>query len=909
MTTFPKGLMLLMMLAIAPVVAWSQGSAADSLEQTLMQAEGHARVDVLNRLVYEYISVDNAKVVRYSDEALKLARQLKYVKGEGIAYAYRGVYDYMSGEFRKAHDDLHRALALSTEARDTNTVGYAYLQLGTCGLEEVNTDSAYIYFTKAKQVFNDSTNPESLSKVYRNMSALFGQRFQPDSQQYYLQKAIAIRRLLPDKSWLIDALALQANLKVTSGDLVTADGLLREADELLKRYPNDLENLNDVRHIRALMLFQQGKFEEAVVLFDSARNYYWRLSHFRKYITLLTDLGKIFSDRGEYELALNNLYEALRLSQAKGYETETYIIRTRIGWVNFHLGDLQQALRLANESLNSRPSKLLIGDLSKTLTLKGVVLTDLNQFAEARVCLDSVKTIYQKAGNLHGLSETFMNFGTLEAKLSNYSRALELYQESIALAEQVNYLYGKAWSNWGIGDIYFRMKNYSKASSFLDRSEAASRRIGANEILIRNYKTRRDLLTAQGRFKEALEYSVMASSLEDSIHKTDLARRFVNLEKVQAIEERDRNIEVLQKDKQLAEDKIALQESRIRQQYILIVAGLISIGLLATLVFIYYRFYSRIRSLNVMITEKNRRIEAQSHTLQEVNQELNRLYFEVSEQNEEIQAQANKLVASNRSITDLNRDLEKLISEKTVELRKTNEELVKYNNELLQFSYTVSHNLRGPVARVLGLSSLLQNEQDVAQAKQWVTLISKTALELDTIIKDLGKILELRHEPQRFRETIEIADEWRQSVSLLQDSLRGDEQIISDFQSLPELTTVRPMLQSILYNLLSNAIKFRSPDRSLVVRATSRAVDSKAIIEVVDNGLGFNTEQHKDKIFRLYTRFHSHVEGRGLGLYLIKSQVDVLHGEVEVQSQPGVGTRFRIILPIIKDEVNLLAKA
>lgn len=898
-----------MLVALSPVLAWGQGTAADSLERILSDVNGHTRVDVLNRLVYEYISVDNAKVIQYSDEGLTLARQLKYVKGEGIAYAYRGVHDYMSGEFKKAHDDLHRALRLSTEAGDTNNIGYAYLQLGTCGLEEVNMDSAYIYFTKAKRIFKDSTNPESLSKVYRNMSALFGQRFQQDSQQHYLQKAITIRRLLPDKSWLIDALALQANLKVVSRDLASADAMLREAEEILKRYPNDLENLNDVRHIRALMLFQQGKFEEASVLFDSARNYYSRLSHFRKYITLLTDLGKIFSDRGEYELALNNLYEALRLSQSKGYETETYIIRTRIGWVNFQLGDLQQALRLANESLNSKPSKLLIGDLSKTLTLKGVVLTDLNQFSEARICLDSVKTIYEKAGNVHGLSETFMNLGTLEARLSNYSRALELYNESIALAEQVDYLYGKAWSNWGIGDIYFRMKNYTKAAIFLNRSEQASLLIDANEILIRNYRTRRDLLAAQGRFKESLEYSMKASNLEDSIHRTDLARRFVNLEKLQAIEERDRNIEVLQKDKQLAEDKIALQQSRIRQQYILMVAGLVSIGLLAMLVFIYYRFYSRIRSLNVLITEKNRRIEAQSNTLQEVNQELNRLYFEVSEQNEEIQAQANKLVASNRSITDLNRDLEKLITEKTVELRRSNEELVKYNNELLQFSYTVSHNLRGPVARVLGLSSLLQNEQDFTQAKQWVTLISKTAFELDTIIKDLGKILELRHEPQRFRETIELADEWRQSVSLLQDSLRGDEQILSDFQALPELTTVRPMLQSILYNLLSNAIKFRSPDRPLIIRASSRIMDSKAIIEVADNGLGFNTEQHKEKLFRLYTRFHSHVEGRGLGLYLIKSQVEVLHGKVEVESQPGVGTRFRVILPIIMDEINLLAKA
>lgn len=902
--TSAKGLTVLFLFFLTPSIVLAQGKVTDSLERKLLTVHGPERVDILNQLVYEFISVDNDKVVRYSNEALKLAQSIGYTKGEGIAHAYRGVYEYMSGQFANARKSLHTGLRLSTQAGDRNNVGYSLLQLGTCGLEEVNTDSAYIYFHKALTVFKDSTNPESLSKVYRNMSALFGQRFQQDSQRYYLGKAIAIRRLLPDKSWLIDALAIQATLKLGTGDIVSAEAFLNEAEKILQDYPNDLENLNDVKHVRALLLFHKGKFDEAVVLFDSARNYYFEMSLFRKYITLLTDLGKVFSDRGEYELALNNLYEALRISQLKGFETETYIIRTRIGWVNFHLGDLQQALRLANESLNSKPEKLLIGDLSNTLTLKGVVLTDLGQFREARVCLDSVMGIYETAANLRGMSETLMNIGTLEAKLSNYPKALELYTQSIHLADRVNYIYGKAWSNWGIGDIYFRMGDYSKASKFLDRSEEFCQIIHANELLIHNYNTRRDLLAAQGRYKESLRYSMLASQLNDSIHRTDLARRFVNLEKVQAIEQRDRNIEVLQKDKELAEDKIILQESRIRQQYILIIAGLVSIGLLATLVFIYYRFYARIKALNRTIIEKNTAIEAQANTLQEVNQELNRLYFEVSEQNEEIQAQANELAERNRSITDLNRDLEKLIAEKTVELRRTNEELVKHNNELLQFSYTVSHNLRGPVARVLGLSSLMQSEQDLAQARQWVKLISKTAGELDTIIKDLGKILELRHEPHRYREIVDLADEWRQCISLLQDSLTGEEQIIADFHELPELTTVRPMLQSILYNLLSNAIKFRSPDRPLVIRATGKVSDTKAVIEIVDNGLGFNTEQHKEKLFRLYTRFHSHVEGRGLGLYLIKSQVEVLHGKVEVESRPGFGTRFTITIPIISVEVG-----
>jgi signal transduction histidine kinase len=101
-----------------------------------------------------------------------------------------------------------------------------------------------------------------------------------------------------------------------------------------------------------------------------------------------------------------------------------------------------------------------------------------------------------------------------------------------------------------------------------------------------------------------------------------------------------------------------------------------------------------------------------------------------------------------------------------------------------------------------------------------------------------------------------------------------------------------------LYNLLSNAIKFRSPERQLKVRATSRVEDGQAILEITDNGLGFNFDLHQEKVFKLYRRFHAHVGGRGVGLYLIKTQVEVLHGSVEAASQPDKGSMFRIILPL-----------
>ncbi len=882
-------------LTLLPGVLSAQSNFTDSLEQKLANVTGQSRVDILNLLTYEFITVNSEKVLAYNAEALDVSKRIGYLKGEARARTYLGVHEYLSGQLPEGHRDLNAGLVLAKRADDKALYGYTLLQLGNCSLEEVEMDSALRFFRESRAIFQDSADPRTLSKIYRNLGALYGQRYQTDSQFYYFDRAIRIRRLLPHKTLLVEALVGKIKAKIALNEFSDAQNLLREADGFVSNRPEDEENLNDLRHIKALTLFQKGKYAEADILFDSARNYFLKKSLLRKYVTLLIDLGKVFTARGEYELALSNLYDALKLSQARHFDAESVIIRIQIGWIYQQLGNTSQALRMADDAIVLYPTKLLLAERANVLTLKGVVLTDMNKFAEARNCLDSVLRIYSDVGSILGKSETLTRLGSLDSRQEHYAAAIRNYQEAVTLAMQVEYKHGLARSYWGLGDAYYRLQYFDKAIVSLEQSQKYAD--GNSEILVLDYTTRRDLLMKQKRYQEALQYSLLASQLRDSIHKVDVARRFVNLEKIEEIEQHERDIQVLQKDKELAENKLSLQEAQLKQQSTLIVGGLVGIALLGGLVLMYYRF-------NVSITAKNARIVEQADKLQETHQELKKLYEEVSEQKEEIQMQADKLAESNRAMHDVNRNLEKVVEEKTAQLKRTNDELIKYNNELLQFSYTVSHNLRGPVARLLGLAELARSEKQLIEIKQLVEFIGRTAADLDLIISDLSKILELRNEPHQYLEAVPLEKEWSQSKSLLQDSLTGHEEIVTNFGALPEIRTVRAMLQSIFYNLLSNAIKYRSPERTLRVMATSRRENGNAVLEIADNGLGFNIALHNENLFKLYKRFHTHVEGRGLGLYLIKSQVDVLHGSIEVASEPDKGSVFRVVLPI-PDEQEL----
>jgi signal transduction histidine kinase len=124
-----------------------------------------------------------------------------------------------------------------------------------------------------------------------------------------------------------------------------------------------------------------------------------------------------------------------------------------------------------------------------------------------------------------------------------------------------------------------------------------------------------------------------------------------------------------------------------------------------------------------------------------------------------------------------------------------------------------------------------------------------------------------------------------------------------DFSLAKKCYCIPAYLDSIFYNLISNAIKYRAPDRDPIITLRSAIELGKMVLTIQDNGSGIDLEKQKNKIFNLYQRFHHNVEGKGMGLFLVKTQIEALHGNIEIESQPNKGTTFRISLPL-KEETK-----
>jgi signal transduction histidine kinase len=112
------------------------------------------------------------------------------------------------------------------------------------------------------------------------------------------------------------------------------------------------------------------------------------------------------------------------------------------------------------------------------------------------------------------------------------------------------------------------------------------------------------------------------------------------------------------------------------------------------------------------------------------------------------------------------------------------------------------------------------------------------------------------------------------------------------------VVSVRSYVQSILFNLLTNAIKYRSPHRPLEIEVFSYQEGNFICLGVQDNGLGIDLEKYQDKLFGMYKRFHQHIDGKGLGLHLVKTQIEALGGSIAVESAKGEGTTFKVMFPV-----------
>jgi PAS domain S-box-containing protein len=225
--------------------------------------------------------------------------------------------------------------------------------------------------------------------------------------------------------------------------------------------------------------------------------------------------------------------------------------------------------------------------------------------------------------------------------------------------------------------------------------------------------------------------------------------------------------------------------------------------------------------------------------------------------------------------------------------------LQKKNKELQQYAFTVAHDLRTPIAKVLTLVSLYNIDTDYKiNDKSIIENVASEIADLDNLLNDLNMTISQDNE-QKQKEYVDFDTELKLITKVLENEIIESNAVITaEFQKPGGIVTVKSYLYSIIFNLISNAIKYRSEKIPLTIHLQTNQ-DAKFIcLSVKDNGRGIDMKKNGDKVFGLYNRFNSKkIMGQGIGLNLVKARAELLGGKAEVESDVNHGSIFKIFFP------------
>ncbi|MEO9479275.1 MAG: sensor histidine kinase [Maribacter dokdonensis] len=251
-----------------------------------------------------------------------------------------------------------------------------------------------------------------------------------------------------------------------------------------------------------------------------------------------------------------------------------------------------------------------------------------------------------------------------------------------------------------------------------------------------------------------------------------------------------------------------------------------------------------------------------------------------------------ELESKNILLTRSKEQLEK----NNIEVNKMNSRLEMRNKQLSDFNYLISHNLRSPVTSMSVIVEMIQKEKNPDILNQLLPKLDQVAKSITNLTKDINEYVSILDNKEIKQSNIDLAELIEEVKHEFTETLLDD----SDFNVLVKLdvwnqiTFSKFYLQSVIQNLVSNAIKYKRDNVASHIEFESAIENKHKVLYVRDNGMGLNLEKHGENVFKLYKRFHRNISGKGMGLFLIKSQLEALNATITIDSKVGEGTTFKI---------------
>ncbi|MBX2946103.1 MAG: tetratricopeptide repeat protein [Cyclobacteriaceae bacterium] len=846
-------------------VLWAQSSSLrglqriDSLESVARQLSGEAKVDLLNSMALECASYDERRSNGFTLEALELSEKIGYSKGQALSLIYRALYEQSLGDQEKAGQFYFRGVNLARKAGIKNVEGYGLVKFANFLTIRGQTDSAMLLFNRAYEVLNSTDYQFELSILYKEWSKFYGVQGQREKQLELLNKSYALRKTINRPNLLADIYLQLADYHMEMQEYDRVEYFLQQANYIntLQVHSPDIKNSYKFRS--AILQLRQSEYQEALTLLNEVKEYYQSNGLWYEYVATQYEIGYIFSEVGNYELSLSNAYDGLKIAETKGYTYEQAKLLWQLGWVYPYLKQYTLAREFASRSLSLSKKNYYRVLEGTNYNLLGVIFYDTKDYDSSFYYLKQALTIREIINDPLRIASTLNNLGYLMHAQGKYREAIAYQVQSLELETKSNNSIGIAWCNLALGKTYNMMKDFERAAIHLRLAEEMARKAHGVQALHDIYLEMADVAEKTKNTDRSLIYYKRHLQLKDSLYNSSLSNRMASLQVEYSLLQKNQQIELLNKDKELKDAELVVRDSRLRQQQLIILFGSVIFFMLLVASYLVYRNYVKVRSLNFAIQEKT----------------------------EEIQAQSEELQLSNQTIARINEELESTVEERTRELKQA-------YKELDTFFYRSSHDFRRPLTTFMGLAEVAKVAVTDPYAITLFEKVNQTARSLDKMLLKLQSISDVGSSELIYKEL--YVDEVLTAVmNVFSEEIKERNiKVITELNILTPFLSYPALIKVIVENLIENSIVFSSNQSTIRICINSN--EDGLTICVEDTGWGIE-EKYLNQVFDMYFRAHERSKGNGLGLYIVKKIVQKLRGNIELTSIVNEGTQVSVFLP------------
>jgi len=630
----------------------------------------------------------------------------------------------------------------------------------------------------------------------------------------------------------------------------------RDSAKLYAEQSNDLaKSLKDslviVKSYNALGYIhkENGNYTEAIKNYQEALLIATENQYNDQIKFLLNNLALSHMYLGDYDKSLDYHLRTLELKEKSNDKVGIALTYNNIGLVYYKIGDHEKALDYFLASLKIKRENDFKSGIENSLINIGLAYTGLEDYNKAISAYDEVFEICGDLCDQQIALDAYMGSGFSYYTIDNYVKAELNFKRALKIANKVNDPPNLIIANLYLSKIKLAENKIDSAFIFIASAESKSNQTDAKTWKMEIDNLYAELYGAEGNYERAYFHENRYSTLKDSIFNEELIKNLANIQ--------------LDYQEAQTQEIIAGKDTQIkRRTQINLMLGGITI-LISALLFILYK--------NIQLKKKaNRRL-----------------------------AEANEIIEhQNKELTNVNAVLEDRVKERTKELKKTNEALKKSNEELDNFIYKTSHDIRGPLATLMGVCNIAQIDVKDQKALDYFDKLSLTATRLNEILSKLLTINQINNtalQPQKIY-VAELVENL--AAEQIMNFKNPKIEISVDIEDSLNLTSDLDLLRVIYGNLISNAIKFRdtSDRRDSFINITATKSNNFIEFNIKDNGIGIN-ETETEKIFEVFSKATDIADSSGIGLYLVKLAVEKLSGSISFEQTEEGYTAFKVILP------------